>query len=287
MQAANTPMSDKEIKQVDQKIKTSGKADLVMDDASKSQTKKEKPIKKVSPSAKQTSVASSIFAKKTISTMTFDELKERKQELIKTDKKNAIKYLERMVPICNDLEELKTIMLELAQLLFDTEDYTKASKMYHEFTLLYPGCDEVEYAMFQAIISSFKLTLDAEHDQSKTAETRELAQAFLDRPSFVNHKKEVEEIAHKCDARIFESEVNIFNFYMKRGNYVAAKTRLSTIKETYLAKAIPDIQMRVAALETNYVAATINIQTNQKTVVAMQDKKDIQEQAKQPLVDRF
>ena len=64
-------------------------------------------------------------------------------------------------------------------------------------------------------------------------------------------------LAIKCEERLLESEINIFNFYLKRGNYVAAKTRLATIKQAYLRKTIPDVAMRIANLETNYANATI------------------------------
>lgn len=254
-------------------IKHDELAKVVTDDKAKPPAKKEKKATKVSEAAKQTPVTSTIFAKKTLSTMNFEELKKSKEELAKSgNKKTAIKYLERMVPICSDLNELKTIMLELAQLLYETEDYTKASKMYHEFTLLYPGSDEVEYAMYQAITSTFKLTLDAEHDQTKTVEAKELAQAFLDRSSFATYKKDVEAIAVQCEERLLESETNIFNFYMKRGNYVAAKTRLSTIKQAYVGKLIPDVGMRIANLENDYVNATKLLHLDQPTTVATQEK---------------
>ena len=270
-------------------IKSDRQAVLVADDKAKLDAKKESTAQKTLEVPKQAPVTSTIFAKKTLSTMNFDELKKSKDGLVKSgDKKTALKYLERMNRVCSDLGELKKIMLELAQLLYDTGDYAKASKMYHDFTLLYPGSDEVEFAMYQAIISSFMQIRDAEHDQTNTVETKELAQAFLDRASFVTYKKEIEEIAVKCEERLLESEINIFNFYLKRGNYLAAKTRLSTIKQTYLEKSMPDVQMRIAVLEKNYANVTNILETVPTTVVAVQDKGEkIEAPDKKSFVDRF
>jgi tetratricopeptide (TPR) repeat protein len=149
-----------------------------------------------------------LFEHKTLSTMNFDELKEKKDECLKNnDMETAIKYLDRMMHLKTDLNELKSLMLEMAQMLFDKKDYAKASQMFNKFALLYPGSDEVELAMYQAIISNSNLMLDAEHDQSKTIETKELAQAFLERPSFTHYKKEVEIIAKQCDERLLESDI--------------------------------------------------------------------------------
>lgn len=214
------------------------------------------------------------FEHKTLSAMNFDELKERKDECLKNnDTETAIKYLERMIHLKTDLDGLKGLIYEKAQLLFDKRDYDKASQMFNEFVLLYPGSDEVELAMYRAIVSTFNLMLDAEHDQSKTIETKELAQTFLERPSFTHYKKDVEVIARQCDERLLESDINVFNFYMSRGNYVAANTRLEGIKKDFTSKPIPDIATRLASLDKCYVEATVNIKSNElTTAVAAQEQ---------------
>jgi outer membrane assembly lipoprotein YfiO len=213
-------------------------------------------------------------SKKTLSHMNFLELKKSKDELTKSgNTTTAIKYLEKMVPLCNDLNELRVIMLEYANLLYETGSFDKASKMYNEFTVLYPGSDEVEEAMYRAVLCTFQLTLDAEHDQTKTLETCELAKTFLDRESFTNFKNDVETILSKCEERLFESEMNIYKFYMGRGNYVSATKRLSGIKEIYLNKTIPDIQMRVAALEADLTAATLKPDEAKPVIVAQNKEK--------------
>ena len=163
----------------------------------------------------------SFFSNKTISNMTFAELKAEQEQLIQNkDKAGAVKYLEKMVPLCNDLDELKKIMLELASIYYEIGNFEKAGKMYNEFTVLYPGCDEAEFALYQAILSSFKLTLDAEHDQGNTQEAKELALAFLERESFKKYRKEVKDILNKCEERLFEADSKIFSFYLNCGNYL-------------------------------------------------------------------
>lgn len=216
-------------------------------------TKRVRKNKRTLIKPKENQVTSTASSQKTLSHLNYQELKKNKEELVKKgNKTTAIKYLEKMVPLCTDLEELKGIMLELAQLFFETGVFDKAAKMYQEFTLLYPGAQEVELAMYQAIVANFKLILDAEHDQTKTLEAKELAETFLKRITFTTYKKEVEQILSQCEERLFESEVIAFNFYISRSNDTAAKKRLygeKGIKETYLKKSIPNIQERVASLE--------------------------------------
>jgi outer membrane assembly lipoprotein YfiO len=176
-------------------------------------------------------------------------------------------------------------MLEMAHLLFDVRDYTKASQMFNEFALLYPGCDEVESAMYQAIVSTSNLMLDAEHDQSKTIEVLELTQKFLERTSFTHYKKEVEVIASQCEERLLESDINIFNFYISRGNYVAANTRLESIKKEYTQKPIADVATRLACLDKCYADATVNIKLPElTTAVAVQNPEVSTEQATEQAV---
>lgn len=217
----------------------------------------------------------SLFSNKTINNMTFDELKEAEEKLMKAGStSSALKYLEKMVPLCNDLNELKKIMLELADLYFQEGNFEKAGKMYNEFTILYPGCDEAEFALYQAILSSFKLTLDAEHDQTKTQEAKDLALAFLERESFTTYRKEVKDILNKCEERLFEADFNIFNFYLNIGNYTGqyanATKHLDIIKKSYLDKEIPQIIERVAKLETDLTLVTMP--HTEKTVVAQKSE---------------
>lgn len=253
--------------------------------ASGTKTKSDKSVKEVTaPKAddkteqKPKKGWQSFFSNKTINNMTFSELEAEEENLMKAgNKTSALKYLEKMVPLCNDLDKLKSIMLELAQLYFEAGNFEKAGKMYNEFTVLYPGCDEAEFALYQAILSSFKLTLDAEHDQTKTQEAKDLALAFLERESFKTYCKEVKDILNKCEERLFEADQKIFNFYLNTGNYSGqygnAKKHLALIKESYLDKEIPDIAVRIAKLEADFTAATMPVSATSTDVAQAQEPK--------------
>jgi len=174
--------------------------------------------------------------KKTLRNMNYAELEAFKDRaLAANDRFNAIRILERMVPICTDLEKLKNILLELADLLFDDGKLESAGKMYREFVKYYPGNQKVEYALYKAVICKFYVILDAERDQTATRDAIELANKFLEREEiFTTHSKEVQSIRTSCYDRLFENEVNIFNFYCSRQRYKSAKTRLANIRKEYI-----------------------------------------------------
>jgi len=175
-------------------------------------------------------------AKKSISKLDYEELKIAKNQLVaEGNKEVVIKYIEKMVPLCTDLGELSSLMLELADIFFDLDYIAKAERLYKEFFELYPGDKKAEYAIYRAIVCSYTKTREYYRDQSKTQDTVELAKKFLDRKNvFTTYTKEVENILLSCYEKLLESEINIFNFYLTYENYIAAETRLKNIEKEFV-----------------------------------------------------
>ncbi len=213
-------------------------------------SKKEKKIKKWQQKWQKKEKKEPKQKRKTLSQMNYDELKEMKVAyLADGNKESAIKFLEKMIPACNDLEELRVIMLELADLQFDNGSLEKAGKLYKEFTKLYPGNNKIEYASYKAILCSFYATLDSDRDQSNTKDTLDLAQTFLQRADvFTTHAKDVESILTTCRKKLIDSEMNIFNFYFKRGSYNSAQKRVEGIRKEF-GVAMPEIEPQLLVLE--------------------------------------
>jgi len=174
---------------------------------------------------------------KKISDLEYKELKkEKERQIARGDKYLAIKYLERMAPLCSDLGERAAILLELADLLFETKHMVKAERLYLEFMNLFPGDERTEYAHYRALVCCFDQISDYYRDQTKTQEAVELAQQFLSRKEvFVKYTTEVVGILQQCHEKLLESEMNIFNFYLKQGKMLAAETRLKNIEKEYIA----------------------------------------------------
>lgn len=227
------------------------------------------------PNAKQkatTTAVTKVEKKKKnvrMSEMTYAELKEEKSKLIaKGNTEIAIKYIEKMVPLCSDLDELSDLMLEFADLLFDAGNLAKAERLYSEFSSMYPGHKKAEYASYKAIICSYWATLDHQRDQSKTKETIERAEAFLKHSSsFVTYGDQVDEILYACREKLLESEMAIFHYYLEREDYLAAQTRLENIEK--------EILPTLPAKEPVIISLACELATKQNNMTILEEKKTI------------
>jgi outer membrane assembly lipoprotein YfiO len=204
--------------------------------------------------------------------MSLEELRTKKNEcLAANNKKIAIKYLEKMVPLCNDLHELDQIMFELANLLCDLEQYAKASAMYQEYVKLYPSSKNAEEALYKAIKSNLQLISDAERDQTTTHETIELTDLFLTRPSFTTYKKEVTKIRITCHERLLEHELSITNFYLKQGKTRSARRRLEGIRKDYIPQ-FSAIEPDIICLEYELAQKEHNTEEALQKIALLEEK---------------
>lgn len=182
----------------------------------------------------------------TLSTMSYETLKRKKDEYIKNgDLYNASKYLEEMIRICDDHKEKQPVMIELGDVWFKQQDHKHAVRVYEEFVTLYPGSQKVGYALSQAIESSYQQILSQDRDQTRTEDTLKLIDSFMERKDvFAEYAPRVLEIQRKCLQRLFESEMNVANFYVSRGNFKAASRRFENITKKFGAT-LPDVQPQV------------------------------------------
>ncbi len=196
---------------------------------------------------------------KLIRSMTYDELKETKDRYIHEENFDAaLRCLEKMKPICSDLAELHDIMLEYANLLFTTNDFEKAAAVYKEFAKFYPGSKKAEYASYRSILCCFKQIKDAERDQTKTKQTIELAEGFLERATvFTEHANDVHKILAESRDRLFASDASIFKYYISRGNLVSAKKHLEIMKKDFITL-VAMAEPKLIELEMNFAQAQNN-----------------------------
>jgi len=222
----------------------------VSSQGSKTEKKAKKRAKKVAKKKKKAKKrAKKDTPKKAFKDLTYDDLKKAKNKLVAAGKKEtAIKHIEKMIPLCNDIQELRNLTLEVADLLFDTGSRIKAEQLYTQFVQLYPGDPNIEYVSYKALLCCFWQTLDAERDQSKTKQAITLAQNFLDRSAvFTEYTDEVTNILVTSQNRLFDSEVNVFKFYLKQGDFLSAQSRLTNIEKDFLT-ALPEKEQEIIIL---------------------------------------
>lgn len=173
------------------------------------------------------------------------ELKKGLEEASKAkDNATALKYLDAMRMVSTDHEQIREILLQMADLYYQQEEWTKAERAYNEFILLYPGAARCDYAHYKAVECGFKLTSNPDRDQTKTQEVLVLAEQF-----FTDHAKSeflpaVTLLATECREKLLASDTNIFNFYLHRNNFKAAQKRLDLISKEHCPK-MPDTQPKV------------------------------------------
>lgn len=203
----------------------------------------------------------------TFSDMTIDELIEAKTRMVAAgNKQSALKFIETILPVCNDLNQVHDLMLEAADLFFDEGQLQKAEKMYNEFTLLYPGSKQVEYALYKAILCAYYATLSIDRDQTKTHVTLELTDRFLkNEKMFTLHLADVKRIEQECNVKLAEHELNVAKYYLKKGSpssIRAAETRIAAVREEFLPK-VPMIEKNLLAYEVKLADSSNNPQIAQ------------------------
>lgn len=188
----------------------------------------------------------------TFSNMNLEELRIAKNKsVISKNYVTACKYLERMIILCDNINEKADIIIELADLLFSQKSFDDAAKWYNEFTQLYPGNKQVEYASYRAIVCYSKKILGPDRDQTPTEKTLELAETFLKRADiFVGYKQEVLQIQKECQQRIAESECRVVAFFIKVKEYDQAQKRIENIRADWGEK-LPEAKLELARLEVN------------------------------------
>ncbi len=230
---------------------------------------KPRPVKKT----KKGKIKKQRQPRKTLRYMTYEETKEGKDKLLAAGNHFvALKYQERMLKLCDDLNELEALFLEYADTHLACNHYDKAAALYTEFVNSYPGSTRTEYALYQAIECSAKLMLDADRDQTNTHKTIELADKFLEKADlFAHYKDKVEDIRTHCYQLLVRSEYNIYYFYEYAGEYVQAQRRLEGLRSNWLDK-LPALEPELLALEYDLAKKQQNLELAQAKELELAQK---------------
>lgn len=192
---------------------------------------------------------------KRISSMNYEELVEAKNyQLDRNNLTSAIKYVKQILKMAPNPQAYMYHMIELGDLLFAHGDYVEALQIYTAFCQTHAGNPLSEYAGIRAIICSLIQTRDNDRDQSQTEATILLADQFLTRSSmYQTYTPLAQEIRTLCYHKLIATEANIFQFYIKQNNLIAARKRLDYINTTWIEK-MPELTPQYKELETIMLA---------------------------------
>lgn len=149
------------------------------------------------------------------------------------EKEAVFKVFHFLVSHSSDQNNIKNYKIDLADYCFTIKDYDKAAYCYEEFSVLYPGSKESEYAQYKAILCWFYMSLDPSRDQSDTQKTIILIDDFLKKATNEKFIEEAQSIRTQCRQKLFEHEMYIFGHYIKRKKHSSAQSRYTYIEENF------------------------------------------------------
>lgn len=146
---------------------------------------------------------------------------------------DAIACYEQLIARFPDDANIAEHKMALAELYFKDGRHASAQQLYDNFCQFYPADARAEYAKYRSIMSMFYQTLRSDCDQTETTETIRLCQEYLENKAFGSYRIDVQDIKISCQNRLLDKEIYVFNFYLKKHNFDAARSRLKDIKEKY------------------------------------------------------
>ena len=186
--------------------------------------------------------------------MNYDELKAKKSELIeKNNKTAAINYCSRMLELSKDLNEIRELRIEIANLYFDTNDFKEAKKRFVEFVKLYPNHKSAEDAASKAIESTWMLSLSPDRDPSDSYDAIDMANDFLKNNHYQEKRELVKNIKTEAQVKLLCKEINTIEFYLKQKNTKAVEKRIEHIKKEF-KELIDQNILKIEPIE-NYLCA--------------------------------
>lgn len=174
--------------------------------------------------------------------------------------------LERLIALSENHAGVKKYKLQFADTHFQMNHLEIAAIYYEDFRTLYPSSNEAQYASFKSVGCMFQLSLSADRDQTNTKKTIALAKEFIkEYPEHSLHQEALDILA-TCYERLYDHEVYVFNFYVKRKKFTAAGMRLTFITTTF-DQLIPDLEKKVCDLTTQLDLAQNPVKVDKKTTM--------------------
>jgi len=180
--------------------------------------------------------------------MNAEELATKAHAYIKNKRHDdAIQYVGELISRYPDHAKVGKYKILLAELQFKAKNYRAAKELYDNFSEFFPADKHAQYARYKTILSSFYQTLPADCDQSYTEETARLCKEYLSKSGASKYSKDVKKIFAQSQERLAEKEVYVFDFYLRKQQFDAARNRLAYLKEKFAHEST--LEPRIAYLE--------------------------------------
>lgn len=131
-------------------------------------------------------------------------------------------------PELNMLAELK-----IAETYYRSERYEEAVTAYADYLKQHPNDNRIDDVIYRLGLSHYQQILSADRDQTSTRNAIDVFNQLLNRFPDYPQAEEVGYLIQRCRNRLAEHETYVGRFYLKRGHYQAAITRLEATLADY------------------------------------------------------
>jgi hypothetical protein len=123
--------------------------------------------------------------------------------------------------------------LKVADSVFYADKYIESIPFYREFMRVHTSHEAIPYAEYQIAQAYFHAYQGLSHDVTPIKEARKSFSNVVEKYPQSTWSVFAEEQILECDKLLFSSEMNVIEFYEKKGLETAARARLETAKSNY------------------------------------------------------
>jgi outer membrane assembly lipoprotein YfiO len=123
--------------------------------------------------------------------------------------------------------------LKVADSVFYADKFIESVPFYREFMRVHTSHEAIPYAEYQIAQAYFHAYQGLSHDVTPIREARKSFSNVVQKYPDSTWSVFAEEQILECDKLLFSSEMNVIEFYKKRGMETAARARLKTAKSIY------------------------------------------------------
>ncbi len=174
----------------------------------------------------------------------------------------AQQLYEELYPVYKGTPKFEELYYKDAYCFYYMENYRDAENFFKGFLEVFPNSPRAEEVDFMHALCFYKQSPKLELEQTNTAKTMGVMQAFINTHPGSPRVKEATDIMDKCRAKLEQKELRAADLYFKLGHYRAAAISYDHLLNNYPESAAAD-QYKLQALKAYYRFAQLSIADKQ------------------------
>src|SRR6476646_7103310 len=175
----------------------------------------------------------------------------------------AQQVFEDIMPFYRGSEKYEDIFYKYCYCAYYEKDYVNAESLFKTYLDNFPGSQRAEEMDYMHCYSSYKQSPKVDLDQTSTAKTISLMQAFINTHPESSRNKDATTIIDECRAKLELKEFKGAQLYYDLGYFKAAAVAFATLLDDY-----PDAEKgdeyKLASIKSYYKYAEMSIQEKQE-----------------------